>query len=107
MESGSGQNLRAGAGWVGFLLFFGGSSSPLLKMSLPTLWCLQSVSALLEKFKKSDQAFDIDAEADSDPGDPAAEDYFDADVLDRTVARDLEEFSEKVEACRIAPGSSR
>ncbi|KAJ7305119.1 hypothetical protein JRQ81_010976 [Phrynocephalus forsythii] len=68
---------------------------------------LQSVSALLEKFKKSDQLFDIDAEAASDPGDPALEDDFDADALDKTVARDLGEFSEKLEPCRIAPASSR
>uniref|UniRef100_A0A6J0SLG3 Condensin complex subunit 2 n=1 Tax=Pogona vitticeps TaxID=103695 RepID=A0A6J0SLG3_9SAUR len=67
----------------------------------------ESVSALLEKFKKSDQAFDIDAEVDSDPGDAVAEDDFDADALDKTVARDLGEFSEKLEACRMAPGSSR
>ncbi|KAJ7305248.1 hypothetical protein JRQ81_011161 [Phrynocephalus forsythii] len=67
----------------------------------------ESVSALWEKFKKSDQVFDIDAEADSDPGDPALEDDFDADALDKTVARDLGEFSEKLESCRIAPASSR
>ncbi|KAJ7304946.1 hypothetical protein JRQ81_010641, partial [Phrynocephalus forsythii] len=68
---------------------------------------LQSVSALWEKFKKSDQVFDIDAEAASDPGDPALEDDFDADALDKTVARDLGEFSEKLESCGIAPASSR
>ncbi|XP_042333052.1 condensin complex subunit 2 [Sceloporus undulatus] len=67
----------------------------------------ESVSALLDKFKKSDQAFDINAEADSDPGDPLADDDFDADNMDATVAKDLGEFPEKVEACRIAPGSSR
>ncbi|XP_062995319.1 condensin complex subunit 2 [Elgaria multicarinata webbii] len=66
----------------------------------------ESVSALLDKFKKSDQVFDINAEADSDPGD-YAEDELDADTLDRTVAKDLGEFSEKLEACRMTPGSSR
>lgn len=71
---------------------------------------LQSVSALLEKFKRSDQVFDINAEVDSDSMDipeGPADDDFDADLLDRTVAKDLGEFSEKVEACRAIPGSSR
>nr|XP_056716457.1 condensin complex subunit 2 [Euleptes europaea] len=70
----------------------------------------ESVSALLEKFKKSDQVFDINAEGDSYSGDNAegpAEDDFDADLLDRTVAQDLGEFSEKLEACRVTPGTSR
>ncbi|XP_077161678.1 condensin complex subunit 2 isoform X1 [Paroedura picta] len=70
----------------------------------------ESVSALLEKFKKSDQVFDINAEVDSDTVDNAegpADDDFDADLLDRTVAKDLGEFSEKLEACRVTPGSSR
>uniref|UniRef100_A0ACB8EYV0 Uncharacterized protein n=2 Tax=Sphaerodactylus townsendi TaxID=933632 RepID=A0ACB8EYV0_9SAUR len=70
----------------------------------------ESVSALLEKFKKSDQVFDIDAEVDSHSGDNAegpADDDFDADLLDRTVAGDLGGFSEKLEACRVTPGTSR
>ncbi|XP_060106976.1 condensin complex subunit 2 isoform X2 [Heteronotia binoei] len=70
----------------------------------------ESVSALLEKFKKSDQVFDINVEADSDSVDNAegpADDDFDADILDRTTAKDLGEFSEKLEACRVTPGSSR
>ncbi|XP_054853922.1 condensin complex subunit 2 [Eublepharis macularius] len=70
----------------------------------------ESVSALLEKFKKSDQVFDINADIDSDSGGNAedpAEDDFDADLLDKTVAKDLGEFSEKLEACRITPGTSR
>lgn len=68
------------------------------------------MSALLDKFKKSDQVFDVNAEVDSDPGDydvGPAEDNFDADVLNKTVAEDLGEFSGKVDACRIAPESSR
>uniref|UniRef100_A0A8D0GHL1 Condensin complex subunit 2 n=1 Tax=Sphenodon punctatus TaxID=8508 RepID=A0A8D0GHL1_SPHPU len=70
----------------------------------------ESMSALLDKFKKSDQVFDINAEVESDSGDCAdgpVEDDFDADVFDRTVAGDLGEFSEKLEACRMVPGSSR
>ncbi|KAJ7338678.1 hypothetical protein JRQ81_012580, partial [Phrynocephalus forsythii] len=68
---------------------------------------LQSVSDLLKNFKKSDQVFGTDVEAARDPGDPALEDDLDADALDKTVARDLGEFSEKLEPCRIAPASSR
>ncbi|XP_063167454.1 condensin complex subunit 2-like [Candoia aspera] len=70
----------------------------------------ESVSALLDKFKKSDQAFDINAETDNDPQEfieDRMEEDFDADVLDKTMVRDLGEFSQKLEACRIAPGSSR
>ncbi|XP_060643445.2 condensin complex subunit 2 [Anolis sagrei] len=67
----------------------------------------ESVSALMDKFKKSNQVFDINAEVDSDSGDPLMEDDFDADNMDRTVANDLGEFSNKIEACRIAPGSSK
>ncbi|KAM3830586.1 condensin complex subunit 2 [Vipera latastei] len=70
----------------------------------------ESVSALLDKFKKSDQAFDINAEADNDPPEfveDGMEDDFDADVLDKTMARDLGEFSEKMEAHRITPKHSR
>nr|XP_008120018.1 PREDICTED: condensin complex subunit 2 isoform X1 [Anolis carolinensis] len=67
----------------------------------------ESVSALLEKFKKSNQVFDINAEVDSDPGDPLMEDDFDADNMDNTVANDLGEFSENIEACRTAPRNSK
>ncbi|XP_053126227.1 condensin complex subunit 2 [Hemicordylus capensis] len=70
----------------------------------------ESVSALLDKFRKSDQVFDVNAEVDSDSGDYAedpGENDFDADALDKTAGKDLGEFSEKLEACRIAPGSSR
>uniref|UniRef100_A0A0F7ZEC1 Condensin complex subunit 2 n=1 Tax=Crotalus adamanteus TaxID=8729 RepID=A0A0F7ZEC1_CROAD len=70
----------------------------------------ESVSALLDKFKKSDQAFDINAKADNDPQEfveDRMEDDFDADVLDKTMARDLGKFSEKLEAHCVAPGHSR
>ncbi|XP_032084696.1 condensin complex subunit 2 isoform X2 [Thamnophis elegans] len=67
----------------------------------------ESVSALLDKFKKSDQAFDINAETDNEYLEDRMEDDFDADVLDKTMARDLGEFSEKLESCRIAPELSR
>uniref|UniRef100_A0A674HX65 Condensin complex subunit 2 n=1 Tax=Terrapene triunguis TaxID=2587831 RepID=A0A674HX65_9SAUR len=64
----------------------------------------ESVSALLDKFKKSDQVFDINAEVDCDPADCAdalEEDDFDADMPDRTVAEDVGDFSDKLEACRM------
>ncbi|XP_026544469.1 condensin complex subunit 2 [Notechis scutatus] len=67
----------------------------------------ESVSALLDKFKKSDQAFDINAELESESLEDRMEDDFDADVLDKTMARDLGEFSEKLEACQMAPECSR
>ncbi|XP_034286659.1 condensin complex subunit 2 [Pantherophis guttatus] len=67
----------------------------------------ESVSALLEKFKKSEQAFDINAETGNESFEDRMEDDFDADVLDKTMARDLGESSEKLEGCRIAPERSR
>ncbi|KAM6432455.1 condensin complex subunit 2 [Liasis olivaceus] len=70
----------------------------------------ESVSALLDKFKKSGQAFDINAETDNDPQEfveDRMEDDFDVDILDKTMARELREFSENPEVCGIAPGSSR
>uniref|UniRef100_A0A8C8RKE6 Condensin complex subunit 2 n=1 Tax=Pelusios castaneus TaxID=367368 RepID=A0A8C8RKE6_9SAUR len=70
----------------------------------------ESASALLEKFKKSDQVFDINAKEDSDPEDCAealVEDDFDADMPDRTVAEDLGSFSGKLEACRTVLGTTR
>ncbi|ETE61289.1 Condensin complex subunit 2 [Ophiophagus hannah] len=67
----------------------------------------ESVSALLDKFKKSDQVFDINAETDKESLEDRMEDDFDADVLDKTMARDLGEFSEKLDACEIAPECSR
>lgn len=57
---------------------------------------LQSVSALIDKFKKNDQVFDVDAEVESDGGDfmdGAPEDDFDAnDEPEHTAAGDDEEF---------------
>ncbi|XP_053257497.1 condensin complex subunit 2 [Podarcis raffonei] len=70
----------------------------------------ESVAALLDKFKKSDQAFDVNAEIDSDPGDYSedpAENDFDADIPAETVEKDLSEFSEKLELCRQTPGMLR
>lgn len=70
----------------------------------------QSVAALLDKFKKSDQAFDINAEIDSDPGDYSedpVENDFDADIPAETVEKDRSEFSEKLELCRQTPGMLR
>uniref|UniRef100_A0A8C4VNS2 Condensin complex subunit 2 n=1 Tax=Gopherus evgoodei TaxID=1825980 RepID=A0A8C4VNS2_9SAUR len=64
----------------------------------------ESVSALLDRFKKSDQVFDINAEADCDPADCAdalVEDDFDADMPDRTVAGDVGEFSDSGRPCRM------
>ncbi|XP_038615206.1 condensin complex subunit 2 isoform X2 [Tachyglossus aculeatus] len=62
----------------------------------------ESVSALLDKFKKSDQVFDVDAEVDdSDPegyvGAPG-EDDFDADAAEQTMAGDHGAFRSQ-EAC--------
>ncbi|XP_070621585.1 condensin complex subunit 2 [Erythrolamprus reginae] len=67
----------------------------------------ESVSALLDKFKKSDQAFDIDAETDNEYLEDRMDDDFDADFPDKTVERDIGEFSEKVERCQSAPNLSR
>ncbi|XP_013009926.2 condensin complex subunit 2 isoform X1 [Cavia porcellus] len=56
----------------------------------------ESVSALIDKFKKNDQVFDVDAEVESDGGDfmdGAPEDDFDAnDEPEHTAAGDDEEF---------------
>uniref|UniRef100_F6UB58 Condensin complex subunit 2 n=2 Tax=Ornithorhynchus anatinus TaxID=9258 RepID=F6UB58_ORNAN len=52
----------------------------------------ESVSALLDKFKKSDQVFDVNAEVDNsdheDYADAPGEDDFDADAADQTIAGD-------------------
>ncbi|KAG8141205.1 putative Condensin complex subunit 2 protein, partial [Naja naja] len=53
------------------------------------------------------EAFDINAETDNEFLEDRMEDDFDADVLDKTMARDLGEFSEKLEACQIALECSR
>uniref|UniRef100_A0A7M4F4L1 Condensin complex subunit 2 n=1 Tax=Crocodylus porosus TaxID=8502 RepID=A0A7M4F4L1_CROPO len=58
----------------------------------------ESVSALLEKFKKSDQAFDVNADVEDEPdncADAPVMDDFDADLLDRTMAGDLHSLSRK------------
>ncbi|XP_075767172.1 condensin complex subunit 2 isoform X2 [Pelodiscus sinensis] len=70
----------------------------------------ESASALLDKFKKSDHVFDINTEVDCDPVDLAdalVDDDFDADMPDRTVAEDLGEFSEKLEARRMVRENMR
>ncbi|OXB74794.1 UNVERIFIED_CONTAM: hypothetical protein H355_000054 [Colinus virginianus] len=57
----------------------------------------QSVSALLDKFKKSDQVFDIDAERDSDVEDdvPAlSDDDFNADCPGSIMTEKIGEFTE-------------
>lgn len=62
------------------------------------------MSALLDKFKKNDQVFDINAEEeDSDGGDfpnGPLEDDFDAnDELDHTICEDQAEFRSWREPC--------
>ena len=60
---------------------------------------LQSVSALLDKFKKSDQVFDIDAEIDSDVEDcvpTLPDDDFNSDSPRSTVADKIGEFTENL-----------
>lgn len=62
----------------------------------PELLFLQSVSALLDKFKKSDQVFDINAERDSDVEDgvPApADDDFTADSPRSVTTEKIGEFA--------------
>lgn len=57
---------------------------------------LQSVSALLDKFKKSDQVFDINAERDSDVEDgvPAlSDDDFNADSPRSVTTEKIGEFA--------------
>nr|XP_031547897.1 condensin complex subunit 2 isoform X2 [Vicugna pacos] len=66
----------------------------------------ESVSALVDKFKKNDQVFDINAEVEeSDCGDFAdgpLEDDFDAtDEQDRTAAGDHTEFRSWKEPCQV------
>lgn len=66
----------------------------------------QSVSALVDKFKKNDQVFDVNAEVEeSDCGDfpdGPLEDDFDAnDELDHTAAGDHTEFRSWKEPCNV------
>lgn len=66
---------------------------------------LQSVSALLEKFKKSDQVFNVNADVEDEPEDCAdapVMDDFDVDLLDKTMAGDLGKFAQDPEAFRMA-----
>ncbi|XP_075300719.1 condensin complex subunit 2 isoform X1 [Opisthocomus hoazin] len=70
----------------------------------------ESVSALLDKFKKSDQVFDINAEVDSDVEDcvPALpDDNFSSDSLRSTVADKIGEFTEKLSSFGTARQSKR
>ncbi|XP_063304681.1 condensin complex subunit 2 [Pelobates fuscus] len=62
----------------------------------------ETVSSLMDKFKKSDHVFDINAEVEedcADAADPIADD-FDADACDGMESGDLGEFSEHREAFR-------
>lgn len=66
----------------------------------------QSVSALVDKFKKNDQVFDIDAEVeDSDDGDvpdgPLMEDFDDHDEPDPSAAGDHEELGSWKNLCQV------
>lgn len=66
----------------------------------------QSVSALVDKFKKNDQVFDIDAEVeDSDNGDvpdgPLVEDFDDNDEPDPSAAGDHEELGSWKNLCQV------
>ncbi|KAM6180265.1 condensin complex subunit 2 isoform 2-T2 [Erethizon dorsatum] len=65
----------------------------------------ESVSALVDKFKKNDQVFDVDAEVESDGGDfldgPLEDDLDANDEPDRTAVRDCEEFRSWKEPCQV------
>ncbi|XP_010636434.1 condensin complex subunit 2 isoform X2 [Fukomys damarensis] len=66
----------------------------------------ESVSALVDKFKKSDQVFDVDAEVEESDGgdflDGPLEDDFDAnDEPEHTATGDHEEFRSWKEPCQI------
>lgn len=66
---------------------------------------LQSVSALVDKFKKNDQVFDINAEIEDSDGeevpDGPLEDDFDAnDEPDHTASGDHAEFRSWRDPCR-------
>lgn len=63
------------------------------------------MSALVDKFKKNDQVFDINAEVDDDeedvPDGPLVEDFADNDELDPSAAGDHEEFRSWKELCQV------
>lgn len=70
------------------------------------LLSLQSVSALVDKFKKNDQVFDVNAEVDEsgcgDFLDGPLEDDFDAnDEPEHTSAGDHEELRSWKEPCQV------
>lgn len=66
------------------------------------------MSALVDKFKKNDQVFDINAEVEDDdedvPDGPLVEDFVDNDEPDPCAAGDQEEFRSWKEICQV-PGS--
>lgn len=66
------------------------------------------MSALVDKFKKNDQVFDIDAEVEDDdedvPDEPLVEDFVDNDEPDPSAAGDHEEFRSWKELSQV-PGS--
>ncbi|XP_032760041.1 condensin complex subunit 2 [Rattus rattus] len=65
----------------------------------------ESVSALVDKFKKNDQVFDINAEVEDDdedvPDGPLVEDFVDNDEPDPCAAGDQEEFRSWKEICQV------
>ncbi|XP_036744376.2 condensin complex subunit 2 isoform X1 [Manis pentadactyla] len=66
----------------------------------------ESVSALVDKFKKNDQVFDINAEVeDSDSGDfldgPLEDDFDASEEPDRTTAGDHTEFRSQNQPCHV------
>ncbi|XP_034351214.1 condensin complex subunit 2 [Arvicanthis niloticus] len=65
----------------------------------------ESVSALVDKFKKNDQVFGINAEVDDDeedvPDGPLVEDFADNDEPDPSAAGDHEEFRSWKELCQV------
>lgn len=77
-----------------------------MKTREPSLLPLQSVSALVDKFKKNDQVFDINAEVeDSDSGDfldgPLEDDFDASEEPDRTTAGDHAEFRSQNQPCHV------
>ncbi|KAM9608127.1 condensin complex subunit 2 isoform 1-T1 [Morphnus guianensis] len=70
----------------------------------------ESVSALLEKFKKSDQVFNINAETDSDVEDAVPtlpDDNFNSDSPRSTEADKIGEFRENLNSCGTVCQSKR
>ncbi|NXW54087.1 CND2 protein, partial [Eurystomus gularis] len=71
----------------------------------------ESVSALLDKFKKSDQVFDVDAEIDSDVEDDCAPalpgDDFHSDSPKNSVVEKIGEFAENLDSFGIVCQNKR